>query len=1531
METNIKIHLKKIIALVLSVSMVFGIDNGYCLNSVYADSLQPETVEVTEALMGDEATETEEEILEEEAALEESDTELIEEAAVETEDITNETDALLAEGMVRFEDPRFYLYFHNKYFFSYEGDSELTAAIRGLKKLNSEGNFDESTSGYIDSTQLAKITELEFVYDKEYMEAYASSSPYSKWDDYYQIDFSELNKFPNLRKVTIYDTYLCKSVDLNSKNNATTIDLPDSMQTVLLYNCKFYSYADQSYQINWCKPDFSNCVNLNYLEIVNCEFKEAAECKEIKGLNVRYSLDDTSRPEDSPLKNLNKIKIDNTNIERLCLAKEGVLSEGLLLSANNCTNLELFSSGGYKLISGIGTKGYENAPCFKACKYLEIAEVLGLCNGNNQGIDFSECERLKNLSLNYYFTDASYTYKIKATGNEVTKANYPDASFSVSYASPDTAKGKFDLEAFNCYLTDAAKSDEYKSYFVQKEYTGKKAALIVFAQDVVKYEKDSKIRSYDDRPIVLNRNQTIGDNRPYFYAANGTLLQGIKYTITTEILEKPSEATEGYKVISVDESSEGKTVKAENPGKAKLTVSVASEYGGISASQIIYVYNVVKSVKFEESANTPSVLYENQKNDIYLDINTEYPSLNCKAEYFRDNYLFESSKDGGKNWSDKQCTPSGLQVYKSDAKIQYSNEKIRVPITLDTINELEISDYSLKVSMCGITSPNIFSAKTFGVEGGGKMMYYSSNSTGDKYIAEEGTLKLPDSSLYKPDTLRISLRNPEVYSKFVKHEQKESAPNEYRIYFHGNGDKNEQRNIAYGLGSQNKPKYILDIQLEDKNGNVHNYTRTYDLYGRFSAKYYDVSGNRIVRTQNFTNAEVYFIPDESPDPRYNNFLELSDHPHIDGYELTGWYSDDDILVPRLGKGDLGDINLHTKYRLIDYKITYVLYRGQNSPDNPASYSIKSDTITLKEPTRNDSKFLGWFTSEDGKEPVTRIDAGSMGDITLYARWELKNTHKHTMIADEYVAPTCTKPGKTEGLSCGVCMEVFKEQTEIPALGHNLGEGIVTKEPTEDATGIITYRCLNSGCDYKEEKKIPLLEELGDVLYEDAEILTDPDKDITDTTISVTGVPDSIAYTGKNIEFDVRVYAGNTLLRAGKDYSVKYVNNKNVPDKDATDNEKPAVIITGLDRYKDSEIYEFKPIYFDIKPLDLSAIENIYVSNTVKNVSKKSKFVKPVPAIYINGKKLSKKDYSVDYGKGNENGFDASVAAEHEITITGCGNYTGSIIATHEYVDATLLLSKAKISGIKKSLAYKDGDDVKQSGYSVKIKVGSSNIALSEGTDYAVSYVANRNVGTATMIFVATPGNSFGLVGEKRVTFKVAGSPMSKLQYTFDKSVEYTGLAIKPGLDEKYELKIHDKSTDKDLVYGEDFEITYSNNVQADKKNGKATMQITGKGMYSGTVTKRFLISPIDLGQNESAQASIVPGSVKIETSGKNKDKYTAEVVVECNSKVLLEGKDYTITYKNNTGKGNKTPMVVVKGINNYSGGLEVPFSVSGDA
>ncbi|MBQ6772667.1 MAG: InlB B-repeat-containing protein [Synergistaceae bacterium] len=78
-----------------------------------------------------------------------------------------------------------------------------------------------------------------------------------------------------------------------------------------------------------------------------------------------------------------------------------------------------------------------------------------------------------------------------------------------------------------------------------------------------------------------------------------------------------------------------------------------------------------------------------------------------------------------------------------------------------------------------------------------------------------------------------------------------------------------------------------------------------------------------------------------------------------------------------------DMTLYAQWDLNTYKITYELNGGTNDAANPASYTVESDAITLKAPTKTGYTFNGWTL--DGSI-ITEIAKGSTGDKTLIAAW-----------------------------------------------------------------------------------------------------------------------------------------------------------------------------------------------------------------------------------------------------------------------------------------------------------------------------------------------------------------------------------------------------------------------------------------------------------------------------------------------------------------------------------------------------------------
>lgn len=109
-----------------------------------------------------------------------------------------------------------------------------------------------------------------------------------------------------------------------------------------------------------------------------------------------------------------------------------------------------------------------------------------------------------------------------------------------------------------------------------------------------------------------------------------------------------------------------------------------------------------------------------------------------------------------------------------------------------------------------------------------------------------------------------------------------------------------------------------------------------------------------------------------------------------GYTFAGWYTAksggsriSSNSVVRITKNQ----TLYARWNLVKYKIQYGLGNGTNSRSNPASYTVASKTIVLKNPVRKGYTFKGWYCDPKFKTRVTKIATGSTGNRKLYARWQ----------------------------------------------------------------------------------------------------------------------------------------------------------------------------------------------------------------------------------------------------------------------------------------------------------------------------------------------------------------------------------------------------------------------------------------------------------------------------------------------------------------------------------------------------------------
>ncbi|MFR8568148.1 MAG: Ig-like domain-containing protein [Longicatena caecimuris] len=259
---------------------------------------------------------------------------------------------------------------------------------------------------------------------------------------------------------------------------------------------------------------------------------------------------------------------------------------------------------------------------------------------------------------------------------------------------------------------------------------------------------------------------------------------------------------------------------------------------------------------------------------------------------------------------------------------------------------------------------------------------------------------------------------------------------------------------------------------------------------------------------------------------------------------------------------------------------------------------------------------------------------------------------------------------------------------------------------------------------------------------------------------------------------------------------------------------------------------------------------------------------------------------------------ANIDKNGKVTAVNAGN-TYIYAKTPEGLEA-----KAKVTVILPSIT-KTNITVSNSAYtgsqikpSITIKDGTKT--LKNGTDYTVSYGKNTALGKGT-VKISGKGNYIGSITK---TFTISKRSVTTLSYGGLSARTYTGKAIKPSISVKY-----GKTT---LKNGRDYTVSYGKNISP----GKGTVKISGKGNYTGSITKTFTIS-------KRSVTTLSYSSLSTRTyTGK---AIKPSITVKYGKTTLKNGRDYTLSYGKNVATGKGTVKITGKG--NYSGTITKSFKI----
>lgn len=122
-----------------------------------------------------------------------------------------------------------------------------------------------------------------------------------------------------------------------------------------------------------------------------------------------------------------------------------------------------------------------------------------------------------------------------------------------------------------------------------------------------------------------------------------------------------------------------------------------------------------------------------------------------------------------------------------------------------------------------------------------------------------------------------------------------------------------------------------------------------------------------------------YLSKESIFGKFGTQIFYAREPARDYYDFIGW-DEMPSIFPEC------DLTIYAKWHPVTYDIVYYSNGGENSADNPVSYTVEADTISLANASRPGYRFDGWYSSNAYSTKITEIQSGSNGTVKLYAKW-----------------------------------------------------------------------------------------------------------------------------------------------------------------------------------------------------------------------------------------------------------------------------------------------------------------------------------------------------------------------------------------------------------------------------------------------------------------------------------------------------------------------------------------------------------------
>ena len=307
---------------------------------------------------------------------------------------------------------------------------------------------------------------------------------------------------------------------------------------------------------------------------------------------------------------------------------------------------------------------------------------------------------------------------------------------------------------------------------------------------------------------------------------------------------------------------------------------------------------------------------------------------------------------------------------------------------------------------------------------------------------------------------------------------------------------------------------------------------------------------------------------------------------------------------------------------------------------------------------------------------------------------------------------------------------------------------------------------------------------------------------------------SYVYDGTYKKPAATVTLDGKVLQAGKDYTISYRNNLNVG--------VATVIATGMGDYTGYTSKNFTITKRAMAGGTVSVASS--VSFTGSNIT-------PSVTVKAAGRTLTRgTDYTVSYSN-NKNVGTASVY------VYGKGNYSGTLSAKFDILPAKQQIQKleTRYKGFYIDWAQKGSATGYDVEYSVKANMNgatSRHLTANKPDTLTISgLTGDKTYYVRVRSYTNRNGKVYYGAWSDVKSIKTANNDITKASVSGISTKAFTGKAITQNVTVKVGNTV--------LKNGTDYTVSYSNN----KKVGKATVKITGKGKYGGVITKTFKINP----------------------------------------------------------------------------------------